>query len=206
MQIFGEIVMSDTFDHYADAIDSYLDWDGEMDWMTTDPNPYMPNIGDTPQDVARLIGTIVRGCGLSSGASVYVGTGSIRLNTLSTKSGKCKVTCKHCKQSGLQWVKKDGGWRLYTDNFELHSCYKKKQEYADTPKATEVFKKGNYSFTLGSDDERDWWKVGYKGTEIGRVLWNNGKWQMYAHQGVPENVVQSINSGFCGCLNEVKNV
>ena len=194
--------MSDTFDHYADAIDSLYD-----DWSGLDPSPYMSDIGATPQDVARHIGTLVRGCGLSSGSSVYIGSGSIRIKPIKVSKGHtdaCRITCKNCKQQGLQWLQKYGGWRLYNKQFELHSCYSSKSLSQPVPTAVEVFKKGNYSFTLGSDDERDWWKVGYKGTEIGRVLWNNGKWQMYAHRGVPENVVQSINSGFCRCLNEVK--
>ena len=49
--------MSDTFDHYADAIDNYMDeqWDG------VDPNPYMPYIGRTPREVSMGIANIVRG-------------------------------------------------------------------------------------------------------------------------------------------------
>lgn len=189
--------MSDTFDHYADAMDNYMmdDWDG------IDPNPYMPNIGGTPQDVAIQIGTLVRGCGLSSGASIYVGGGSVR-NTLSkTASNKCKITCRNCKQNGLQWLQKDGGWRLYTNTLELHSCYKKPEKVI--PTAVEVFKKSNYTFTLGSDEIRDWWKVSHKGVEIGRVLWNGDSWKMYAHAGIPDAVVSNIDNGFCKCLNEV---
>jgi len=188
--------MSDIFDHYADAIDNYMldDWDG------IDPNPFMPDIGGTPQDVAVQIGMLVRGCGLSSGSSVYVG--SVPRKNGKT-SRKFKTTCKNCKQTGLQWLQKDGGWRLYDKDFIVHSCYSiKKEQPLSVPTALEVFKKGNYTFALGRNDEHDWWKVSYKGNEIGRVLWNNGKWQMYAHRGVPSNVVENINSGFCRCLNE----
>lgn len=200
--------MSDTFDHYADAIDNYMDeqWDG------VDPNPYMPYIGRTPREVSMSIANIIRGgntydegryymlgAEIADGGGIPVYFPGIQ-NEYKPKKQKVKhVSCKHCGKGKLHWQQKDGRWRLYSKDGELHSCYSKPE-----PKEQSFDKnltKGNYKFIFKSDHVEDWYVVLHKGIEIGRVL-HKDKWTWFGHKHVdiPEAVCQSMQR-FSDILN-----
>lgn len=200
--------MSDTFDHYADAIDNYMDeqWDG------VDPNPYMPYIGRTPREVSMSIANIVRGVNPCEGKRDYwfgadyadevkvaIYFSGIQDDYEPVKRKVKHVSCKHCGKGKLHWQQKDGRWRLYSKEGELHSCYSKpepKEQYFDNNLI-----KGNYKFIFKSDHVEDWYIVLHKGTEIGRVL-HKDKWQWFGHKHVdiPEAVCQSMQR-FSDILN-----
>ena len=200
--------MSDTFNHYADAIDNYMDeqWDG------VDPNPYMPYIGRTPREVSMSIANIVSGGNTCDdgryyrlGADVEDGGGipvyfyGMRDEYEPKKKKPKHVSCRHCGKEKLHWQQKDGRWRLYSKAGELHSCYSKPE-----PKETHTDKnltKGNYKFIFRSDHIEDWYVVLHKGKEIGRVL-HKDKWQWFGHKHVdiPEAVCQSMQR-FSDTLN-----
>lgn len=200
--------MSDTFDHYADAIDNYMDeqWDG------VDPNPFMPYIGRTPREVSMSIANIVRGGnprddGRYYGLGADIGDGG---GTPVYFSGICDeyeprkkkpnhVSCKHCGKGKLHWQQLNGGWRLYSKAGELHSCYSQPE-----PKEAHIDKnltKGNYKFVFKSDHVEDWYVVLHKGKEIGRVL-HRDKWEWFGHKhiDIPEAVCQSMQR-FSDTLN-----
>lgn len=200
--------MSDTFDHYADAIDNYMDeqWDG------VDPNPYMPYIGRTPREVSMSVANIVRGgspcddgryyrlgADVEDGGGIPVYFYGMRDEYEPKKKKPKHVSCRHCGKEKLHWQQKDGRWRLYSKAGELHSCYSKPE-----PKDTHVDKnltKGNYKFIFKSDHVEDWYVVLHKGREIGRVL-HKDKWQWFGHKHVdiPEAVCQSMQR-FSDTLN-----
>ena len=200
--------MSDTFDHYADAIDNYMDeqWDG------VDPNPFMPYIGRTPREVSMSIANIVRGVNPCDEGRYYVlgteiadgGGTPVYFHEMrdeyKPKKQKVKhVSCKHCGKGKLHWRQRDGRWRLYSKEGELHSCYSKPE-----PKEQSFDKnltKGNYKFIFKSDHVEDWCIVLHKGIEIGRVL-HKDKWQWFGHKhiDIPEAVCQSMQR-FSDILN-----
>lgn len=200
--------MSDTFDHYADAIDNYMDeqWDG------VDPNPFMPYIGRTPREVSMSIANIVRGgnpyddgrhyrlgTDIEDGGGTPVYFYGMRDEYAPKKKKPKHVSCKHCGKGKLHWQQKDGRWRLYSKAGELHSCYSKPE-----PKETHIDKnltKGNYKFIFKSDRVEDWYVVLHKGKEIGRVLHqDNWRWFGHKHVDIPEAVCQSMQR-FSDTLN-----
>lgn len=200
--------MSDTFNHYADAIDNYMDeqWDG------VDPNPYMPYIGRTPREVSMSIANIVRGgspcddgryyklgTDIEDGGGTPVYFYGMRDEYEPKKKKPKHVSCRHCGKGKLHWQQKDGRWRLYSKAGELHSCYSKPE-----PKEIHIDKnltKGNYKFIFKSDHVEDWYVVLHKGKEIGRVL-HQDKWKWFGHKHVdiPETVCQSMQR-FSDTLN-----
>ena len=200
--------MSDTFDHYADAIDNYM----EEQWDGVDPNPYMPYIGRTPREVSMSIANIVRGgspcddgryyrlgADVEDGGGIPVYFYGMRDEYEPKKKKPKHVSCRHCGKEKLHWQQKDGRWRLYSKAGELHSCYSQPE-----PKETHIDKnltKGNYKFIFKSDHVEDWYVVLHKGKEIGRVL-HQDKWQWFGHKHVdiPEAVCQSMQR-FSDTLN-----
>lgn len=204
--------MSDTFNHYADAIDNYMDeqWDG------IDPNPFMPYIGRTPEEVSISIANIVRGGNPCIGKrdywfgadyadevdkAVYFSSYKGEYEPKKKKPKKT-ITCKNCKQQGFHWQQQDGKWRLYSSSGELHSCYIKPE--SKEARFDNNITKGNYKFIFKSDHVEDWYIILHKGMEIGRVL-HKDKWTWFGHRHVdiPENVWQSMQR-FADILNETQ--
>lgn len=201
--------MSDTFDHFADAVDNYIeeDWDGFSD-ISYAPNPFMPFIGKTPNAVSRLVRNTVNGGHYNKKKDYWFGSdysdevdsalyfSNIPLQEEQDVSFKKKniktITCKNCRQSEFHWEQRQGKWRLYSHTGEVHSCYMTNKQEQKLPSN---ITKGNYKFIFQSDHVEDWCVVQYKGREIGRVLYNQ-KWEWFSHYHVdiPENVCQAMQT------------
>ena len=194
--------MSDIFNHYADAIDNYM----EEEWDGIDPNPFMPFIGNTPEEVSMGVRNIVHG----KGYGVHLGGGCVvehtyRSSTTSTIKSKKKkekhISCRNCGKGELHWQQINGKWRLYSEKGELHSCYAAPDtKPVNTDNNLSI---GAYKFLYKSDHVEDWYIVQYKGREIGRIL-HKDKWQWFSHNfvDIPDSVCQSMRK-FADTLNLV---
>lgn len=126
--------------------------------------------------------------------------------------------CMHCKTSGYRWGKHKEGWRLFNKDGKLHECFKKDKPNSLTDSSNYTFGvaaqqkqttliKGDWKYIHSSNYDSDFFVVKYKNIEVGRILFNDVKYQFYNHPSQLLTELHLILLGkFCECLNEMLEI